>query len=251
MEHECNDGVYHREFPPTIPSIVTYLDVSNENSLTEALPEIPGLFDNIIRFNEVVTTTGFEVYQPRSDFVVPGPSPLSYVPQNFGNHDLIDQMRLNFRHLNNDDFEPRYDMDKIQDFIFKMPRDTVKQFLRSEIKELDTRMVNYNPKALRSKLFKYNRIPETVVEKSQKDRKYWLRSLNMFIFGVHCLNNGKYHMNFLRKFLATNFDVQNFNEAERRSLFTSYCYIFNSGKHPNVNYYKLMKLLIDRLEKNL
>lgn len=198
--------------------------------------------------------------------------PNSCVPQNVLTSNLMDQMRSNFENQNVNNLNTnliqqmshnfqkpvshvdkttsistdssKFDMKKIQELFMKMPHATVKHFLRKQIEELDTQIVNYNPKVLRHKLFKYDR-SEIQSEKLKRDRCYWFRVLNMFIFGIHNLNDGKLHISFIRNFLESRKAIE-FDEAKRRSLFSSYSYIFGVDKHTNISYYRLIKLLVDR-----
>lgn len=179
----------------------------------------------------------------RSNFQHPNINPLSA--------SIIEQMRNNFQNPSAEDIVPtsvdpsKFDMRKIQELFMSMPHATVKSFVRKQVEELDTKIMNYNPKLLRHKLFKYDRIHENMTEKTKKDRCFWFRVLNMFIFGIHNLNDGKLHIRFIRNFLASK-KSQEFDESRRRSLFNSYSYIFGVDKHTNVSYYRLIKLLVDR-----
>lgn len=296
LEHECNDTYYHREFPPTRPDIVTYIDIFNENENTNqrnapcapenepptptipnALPlyRIPSLFDNLLTLNSNQLPGFGRTITPNtisSNIIIQVPNlvPNPYVQQNILNSaliqsmksnfqnpfsgDIIQQMRNNFQNPVTPNVEEtiptsgdpsKFDMRKIQALFMSMPHATVKNFVREQVEELDNNIINYNPKTLRQKLFKYDKISEALTERKKKERLFWFRVLNMFIFGIHNLNDGKLHLRFIRNFLASK-KSQEFDETRRRSLFNSYSYVFGVDKHTNVNYYRLIKLLIDR-----
>lgn len=290
LEHECNDTYYHREFPPTRPDIITYIDILNEDNIPRDISYIPetipkparpndmALFsfpvmNNLLTINTNPLPSFGRTVAPNtlnSNIIIQVPN--TCVQQNVLTPNLIDQMRSNFGNQNvnnansnliqgmshnfqkpvlpfdrttcNSTDPSKFDMKKIQELFMKMPHATVRNFVRKQIEELDTQIVNYNPKVLRHKLFKYDR-SEIYNEKIKRDRCYWFRVLNMFIFGIHNLNDGKLHIKFIRNFLA-NQRANEFDETNRRSLFNSYSYIFGVDKHTNISYYRLIKLLVDR-----
>lgn len=278
LEHECNDIHYHREFPPTRPDIITYIDVrdniqSEIAHISRSVPKpvvpdvlplynFPGLLKDVI----TIDTTTPNLRLGRTDAsnsvnsdvqisnLVPNPYVLPNSQQNLLVPNLLEQMRSNFQNspLRIDETKAnglwnssKYDIKEIRELFMSMPYATIKSFLKRQVDELDTKIVNCNPRILRHQLFKYDKIAENVNEKMKKGKYYWFRVLNMFIFGIHGLNDGRLHVRFLKNFLASR-KSHEFDESRRRSLFNSYSYIFSGNKHTHVNYYKMIKLLTHR-----
>lgn len=289
LEHECNDIYYHREFPPTRPDIVTYVDIQSDYGCTRNIPCISQIFKkpvsnyslihNIPSLLDINTNPYLHTPDTMNSNIN---MQMSNLVNNFNieynvnsQHktqlpELVHQMGTNFECI---DMNPRdsdiilqnsivlplsansisnlskFDMTKIRELFMSLPQTDVKSFVRKQVDELDTKIVNYDLKLLRNKLFKYDRISENVSEKLKKDRLFWFRILNMFIFGLNTLNDGKLHMRYIRNFIACR-KLIDFDKSKRRSLFNSYAYIFGVDKHKNVSYYRLIKLLMDKSNRS-
>lgn len=169
-------------------------------------------------------------------------------------HDIIQEMSQDFQHsrlpaadsnVENSNVVLKNNMKIVEKMFMKMPIKNIQRYLRKEMNELDK--ANDNPKHLRQKFFKFENVSEKLSKKKVQEKRTFFRRLNMYIFGVHHLNDGKLHVSFIRNFL-TGKKFHNFDETKRRSLFNSYSYIFRPEKHRNTSYYRLIKLLVQKCD---
>ncbi|XP_018561668.1 uncharacterized protein LOC108903837 [Anoplophora glabripennis] len=142
----------------------------------------------------------------------------------------------------------RNDQRRVRQIIMSTPPHVVKQFLSKELDQLENVVGKSDPKYLRKKLFKYDRLSQSkkVLDCGVvKEKCFWYRILNMYIFGVHQLKDGKAHIGFIRKYLSE--PKQNKLDCHRRkSLLNAYNYVFDANRHLNVNYYRIIQQLIDK-----
>lgn len=137
---------------------------------------------------------------------------------------------------------------RIKQIIMSMPSRGVRQFLTKELADLENVVSQSDPKYLRKKLFKYEKISQSkrvlhcdVV----KEKCFWYRILNMYIFGVHHFRDGKIHINYIKAYVSE--PKQNkLDNHKRKSLLNAYNYIFGGDRHVNVNYYKIIQQLIEK-----
>ncbi|KAG5868742.1 hypothetical protein JTB14_012078 [Gonioctena quinquepunctata] len=152
-------------------------------------------------------------------------------------------------YLKNADKIDVMDPNRVKHLILTMPFAVVNDFLVKEMEELER--CDVQPRLLKSKLFKCDKPgqPRKPMPASwQREKLFWFRLINMFIFGKHRLGDGRLHVNYLKKYLA-NPKPDQLNEHKRRSLLSSYSYIFTYDKHRNVNYYKWINNLIQKYDR--
>lgn len=135
---------------------------------------------------------------------------------------------------------------RVRNTIMSMPSHFVRDFLAKEIADLENVVSHSDPKYLKKKLFKYDKISASkrlLQWDVVKERCFWYRILNMFIFGVHQFKDGRVHMDFLRKFVSGSAHDK-LDVHKRKALLNAYNYIFEGTRHNNVNYYKALQSLV-------
>ncbi|KAJ8931716.1 hypothetical protein NQ314_015334 [Rhamnusium bicolor] len=140
---------------------------------------------------------------------------------------------------------------KNRHIIMSMSCNVVRQFLKKSIEELDTVATKYDPRLLRKKLYKYANCAlskRPLTEELVREKCFWYRVFNMFIFGVHKFRDGNLHVNYLRKYLSES-KQNKLDENKRKSLFSAYNYIFGRDCHVNVNYSKIIRQIIQRCDE--
>ncbi|XP_023020049.2 zinc finger CCHC-type containing 7 [Leptinotarsa decemlineata] len=140
------------------------------------------------------------------------------------------------------------DEKEIKKIILSASFSVVNDFLIQQMEEL--RNTDIQPRLLKNKLYKYDNVNanKRSTTKFKREKSYWFRLLNMFIFGKHKIGDGQLHVNYLNKYLTHPIKSQ-LDDHKRRSLLSSYSYIFTYDKHKNVNYYKWINILIQKYEK--
>lgn len=140
---------------------------------------------------------------------------------------------------------------RIKQIIMSMPSHGVKQFLVKELDELENVVSQSDPNYLKKMLTKYDRTSQSKRVLScdvVKEKCFWNRILNMFIFGVHQFMDGKLHVNFIKKFISE--PKQNkLDNHKRKSLLNAYNYIFDGDRHVNVNYHRIIQQLIEKYNR--
>lgn len=138
-------------------------------------------------------------------------------------------------------------LNKSKHIIMSMPCVDVKKFLRRELFYIQNKISQYNPRLLRDKFYKYDRHTKNWPTRNIRAKCFWFRALNMFIFGVHKYRDGSLHINYLKEYLTGTSSA--LSESKRKALLGSYHYIFGFDKHINVNYPKILKVLIQRYDQ--
>ncbi|XP_030762592.1 uncharacterized protein LOC115887331 isoform X1 [Sitophilus oryzae] len=114
-------------------------------------------------------------------------------------------------------------------------QECIKHFLSNELAKLDK--LELSAKDVKRKMNiidKLKKKKSATTNKSIKTQIHYLyRKINMFLFGVYKICNGKKYLDFLRNFLYNSGGV--LKPTKRKALIDAYSYIFG-GEHHNFNY---------------
>ncbi|KAJ8919778.1 hypothetical protein NQ315_006307 [Exocentrus adspersus] len=236
---------------PTISDLYT----APCSSIPPLVPELMGP-DCLLQEEINVNPASTKVLNPFSALVRTHQNALS-------SNDLEQMMREYLMHVNNAHYMTstlipphllnqsmnnflKKDQRRIRGIIMSMPCHVVKRFLNKELADLENIVSQSDPKFLRGILFKYDNL-----SKSKRNLNYevvlkkcfWYRVLNMFIFGVHHLKEGRVNIDYIRRYISES-KQNKLDSSKRKSLLNAYNYVFEGGRHENVNYYKVIENLI-------
>lgn len=245
LEHECN--YFNRYYPPTTPFINDYEDNLQHNkqmelqqqistdpaivSTSQAYPEV-FLLDNPVPLPQVTANRTDQIFNE--------------VPSTSKNYNNIQSNIFSIKNDNVDLDDPR----EIKKLFMTTSYNKVTRFIKDQINDLHRNSVD--PRILKRKIIRCERLTDSrrdPPERILRERNHWYRLLNMLIFGTHKHNSGLLHINYLKKYLSEAHHIR-LDDHKRTSLFNSYSYIFGCDKHANVDYYKVLRLLIRKYYSN-
>ncbi|XP_076262911.1 zinc finger CCHC-type containing 7 [Rhynchophorus ferrugineus] len=179
---------------------------------------------NISKSDQNASASNQMNIQPTDDFI-----PLEY-PQLFG---CTSENNCNTESTNKN-HKPNMVEPSIIHRFKTCPMPTLKRFIDGELNRLSE--VDMDAKLYKKKVYLIENLNKIAIKnKSIKKQLYSLyKKLNMFLFGVTFLGDGKRHLDYLKNFLY-NYETGDLKPAKRESLLDAYSYIFG-GKHYNFNY---------------
>ncbi|XP_072396485.1 uncharacterized protein [Diabrotica undecimpunctata] len=275
LEHECNQNI--RSFPTTSPYIMSYEDILEHNKgmpPVEHHQNIPATSTSSdsgnksanlceqstsnenIEHSKIPSLLSMPMTLPNQSIINNFTPPnvtirVSNEPSNIPCKEIIFQMRLNFDNQVNNQFklpddDKDLDVKAVKHLIMSMPSHVVINFLQKEMDILNN--CNIDPRLLKRKIHKLDRLLDSkkkIPKKVLHEKNFWYKLLNMFVFGLYKYKDGNLHTNYLNRFLSQAKNIK-LDRNKRTTLFSSYNYVFGCNKHLNVNYFKIIRLLIKK-----
>ncbi|CAG9855850.1 unnamed protein product [Phyllotreta striolata] len=258
LEHECLRHI--REFPPTTPFVMSYVDVLNSPQNANCSMELesdsapissPSVNVSNVMISPQLSDNSFHLSPNNGeDLANSGANMTIHVPNDSASTNLFLQMMVNFNNQPNTQCDARShryknvdlsNMNEVKNFIMSRPLREVYNFISDEMYSIKTCNVDLN--VLRAKLNKYNNIRKRKAQlppNINKEANFWYRTINMYLFGFKQMKDGGLHVRYLRNFLIKSKNNPIIPEAMRMALFCAYSYIFATTPHPQINYKSLM-----------
>lgn len=140
------------------------------------------------------------------------------------------------------EFEKHFNIERaVAELFGRSPMGDLRNFIDAEIEKLDKLRVR-PVSVYKNILQNIEQLKSGLQSDSARRQVYALfKSLNMFLFGVHKLNNGVESLNFLRNFVHNT--GRGLQDKKRADLVKAYAYVFG-GEHLSFNYRKCLNGLV-------